>query len=357
MNLLDRYSLGTGKAIARINDCVACLSDMGCAPTFFTPGIIVQRNPAFIRSLQAAGAQIAVHSFQHFNLAELPIAEARAQLEKAVHTFERYGIEHNGFRCSYLGYTDELLDALPPEMFGYSSNQSISWEDLSSGNGKHETLLFGALAKFYRAEDSSKKMSVPWMRSNMLEIPVSIPDDLQLHDGLNLGPEGIALAWDKILVETHRRGELFNLIFHTEQAKFCDNPFIELIRRSRQHHPAVWIAKLEEIMDWWSEKANFSIEIQPTSEGLQLSIICSPRATILVRGIEIGDAGIHWEGPYNILQSRRLEVPAIPRPCLKALFISYANRDTFWIKVKLGTYVEYTLIMQSYPNLRARLRS
>jgi hypothetical protein len=314
ISLLNRYSLATGKAVHRIEGCLVALSDLGCVPTFFSPAIIVQRNPVFIRHLQEAGAEVAVHGYNHINLGDLPVAEASRQLLRAVHTFERFGIEVCGFRCPYIGCSEELLDTLPIGVFDYSSNQPIFMDVVDNNDMQNRNLVFNTLSKFYKAEDSSKKLCLPWIRSNMLEIPLCVPDDLQLRDGLQLDQAGIAQVWDQILQRTHLRGELFTLIFHTELASFCDNPFSNLIRHARQYQPAVWIARLRDISDWWREKATFRVEITPTPNGMHLSFICSPRATILARGLPIGESGITWDGSLFILRSNMLDVPAVPRP-------------------------------------------
>jgi hypothetical protein len=76
----------------------------------------------------------------------------------------------------------------------------------------------------------------------------------------------------------------------------------------------VWVARLREVSDWWREKAKFKIEINPVNTGLLLNFDCSPRATILARGVDnIGSAPI-WDGDYHRVQSKVLEVSTNPRP-------------------------------------------
>jgi hypothetical protein len=314
INLLDRYSLGTGKVSLRIKGCLEKLVEMECLPTFFTPASLVLRNPAYICSLQETGAEISVHGFYHINLGDIPMEDAVYQLLKAVQTFEYVGIKPYGFRCPYIGYSDRMLDAIPGNVFDYSSNQAILWNVVDNHDGEQKSRFFETLSKFYQADDSSSNVCLPWNRSNTLEIPICLPDDLQLIDGLQYDQLGIIQVWDKILNYTHLRGELFTLIFHTELASFCENPLSDVIRHARQYQPAVWITRLHDISEWWREKANFKNEITPTSKGMRLSFICSPRATILVRGLNIGGLGIPWCDSYYMLRSLTLEVPANPRP-------------------------------------------
>ena len=311
-NLLDRYDVSPAQAFRRVYDCVETLAEWGCAPTFPTPGIVVQRYPHLIRQLQDAGAEIAVHSYQHVDLSAVPAAAASQQLARAVQTFERFGIEVHGFRCPYLGYSEELRNALPDGMFEYSSNEVISCEPDNIVN--HRSEFFDKLCGLYRGKPFSKAVCVPSTHSNLIEIPVCAPDDLQLVDGLGLGPEEIGQWWIHVLDQVHWRGELFTLIFHPELASSLGVPFASLLRRASQVTPPVWTARLREVSDWWREKSNFRVESVETSTGLRLSFACSPRATILVRGLGPCDSGQVWDGAYTRLQSSILDVPADPRP-------------------------------------------
>jgi hypothetical protein len=330
---------------------------MGCAPTFFTPAIIVQRNPAFIRSLQDTGAEIAVHGYHHINLGDLPVEQAIRQLLRAVKTFEHFGIKLHGLRCPYIGYSEELLDALPDGVFDYSSNQAIFWDMVGQHKDENKSSFFITLSKFYQAKDASKNICIPLRRSNLLEIPVCVPDDLQLRDGMQLDQAGFLNVWDLILHQTHLRGELFTLIFHTELASFCGDPIIELVKHARQYQPAVWITRLHEISDWWSEKATFRVEISSTSNCLQLTFINSPRATILVRGLDIGGSGTPWYGSYYLLRSPTLEVPTIPRPFIGLSSDVPENTVTFLHEqgyilevsedaIHCGTYIDAAMLAQ-----------
>ena len=313
-SLLERYDLKPEKAMDRIKDCVAELTEVNCAPTFFTPGIIVQRYPQFICSLQDAGVEIAVHGYHHINLRDLPVAVAVEQLMRAAHTFQRFGFETHGFRCPYMGCTDELVVSIPAGVFGYSSNQSIYWGNVEDTYHQDDHLFFDTLKKFYKPNDSSQKYCLPWMFSGMVEIPVCVPDDLQLYDGLQLDNASMADAWNRVLQRTYQRGELFNLLFHTELASILNHQFCTLIRQAQRYQPGVWIACLREINDWWREKSRFSVEITAGPASLRLNFACSPRATILVRGIDCVKSTPIWDGNYHKLQSIILDVPAKPRP-------------------------------------------
>jgi hypothetical protein len=312
--LLGRYSLVPGKAMRRIECCVATLSECGCAPTFPTPGILVERYPDFIRSLQDQGAEIAVHGYRHVNLNGYPLEEARRQLEKAAEAFERLGIRSHGFRGPYIGCSDELIDFLPIGLFGYSSNKAIRWRSPNEDSASQASTIYTTIDTFYQATDSTEKVCVPWNCSHLVEIPVCIPDDLQVLDGLQLSTEDLTQSWQQMLHQTNQRGELFTLLFHTELAGQCEQPLVDLLCTARAYRPPVWIARLHEISDWWREKSQFNVAIATTPNGLMLTFDCSSRATILVRGLDSHESGLIWDNQYSRLQSNTLEVQANPRP-------------------------------------------
>jgi hypothetical protein len=314
-SLLERYELRPDKAIDRIKCCVDEMGSMGCSPTFPTPGIIVERYPKFIRSLQDDGAEIAVHGYHHINLRDLPVSDAVQQFFRAVRTFERYGINVHGFRCPYMGCSDELTDSLPAGVFEYSSNQAINWGwSVKKFSQKNENLFFDTLDRFYKPEDSCQKVCLPWMSSDKVEIPVCVPDDLQLFDGLQFDSAELVNAWEKILHQIYLRGELFTLLFHTELAALCNSAFSTLIQFAQRYQPKVWITRLQDLNDWWREKSKFMVDITNIATGLRIEFKCTSRATILVRGLGTVSSEPIWEGKYHRLHSNVLEISAKPRP-------------------------------------------
>lgn len=315
-SLFARYRFIPLKAMNRIDTCLNGLIDAGCAPTFSVPGLVVKKYPHYIRHLQEAGAEIAVHGYQHVNLRTYQVTDAVQQMVKAVETYNMNGIDVHGFRCPYLGCSDELLEALPKGLFQYSSNKSIYWNLKQGIDERYANVVRDTLRNIYNAMPSTDHISVPNFLSNMIEIPVSLPDDLELIDGLNYSEEEVANTWCQILDSTYKRGELFTLIFHPELASFCEQPFNNVLSDAKLKQPPVWVTKLCEISDWWTEKASFRVDITPSLSGLRLNFVCSPRATILVKGFDTRDAGSDWDGSYQRLQQKTLEMPAFPRPFL-----------------------------------------
>jgi len=313
--LLSRYGVSPSKVADRLEECVAMLAEYGCVPTLPTPGRVVERHPQLIRHLQDAGAEIAVHGYGHMDLRAYTPAEACEQLVRGAEAFSRHGIEVCGFRCPYLSCTDAMLDALPSGVFDYSSNSAVLWSGVTAPTGAQNAAAHvDVLHRLYRPTLALETVCVPSTRSNMVEIPVCLPDDLQLCDGLRLGPEGVEEAWSQILHRTHRRGGLFALLFHGELAGLCQRPLASVIREAKRLQPSVWTARLRDICSWWREKSNFEVAVSHSPTGLHLSFSCSERATILVRGLAARGLQRAWDGTYYQLRARVLDVPAEPRP-------------------------------------------
>ena len=318
--------------MTRAQNIVAALGERGCSLTYPTPGRVVEQRPAFFRRLQAAGAEIAVHSYDHLDLAAYPPARASAQLARAVAAFARHGIEARGFRCPYLRYTEDLFHALPPGAFAYSSNRAIWWDVTPPDQVVGATSTLEVLRGFYQPASAHDTACVPRLRTDagtgpgIVEIPVCVPDDLQLHDGLHMAADDIAQAWHLILARTYRRGELFDLVFHPELAQLCRTPLLAVVEEARRLQPGVWIAQLRDVADWWREKAGFGVTViepvarsaglpdEDTTGVLRLIFTCSERATVLVKGWNSDAAAQPWDGAYRELAIREIDLPAEPRP-------------------------------------------
>jgi hypothetical protein len=316
--LLGRYGITPSKAIDRVTEGVDWLAELGCSPTFPVPARVIQRNPRFFQQLQEAGVELAVHGYDHVALAEYPPAEASNQLAKAAGVFARHGIDYHGFRCPYLSCTSDLIKALPEGLFDYSSNRAIEWDVVPAAEEPvAQPAIAEVLQRVYKPAPASQVVSVPAITSNIniLEIPVNLPDDLELHDARCLDAEAMGEAWSQVLIRTHQRGELFVLMYHPELMDQCCQPLSAVLNLASSLSPSVWIARLCDISSWWREKAQFSVTLQSAKCELHLSFDCSERGTILIRDIA-ADCQQQWDSRYHRLFTPYLDVPVEPRPLL-----------------------------------------
>jgi len=312
--LLKRYGFDSTRTRERVTDGVNFLARYGCEPTLPVPGRVVSKNAQFCRDLQEIGVEFAVHGYDHVDFRSLTPEEASHQFAMAKDAFCRNGIRFEGFRCPYLSYSDNLLSTIPNGAFKYSSNRAIWWDVVHNGLATRETVIFRKLQHFYRAESSSTTVATPRLTGHIVEIPASLPDDIQLRDGLKLGEQGLLEAWTEILRLTHRRGEVFTLLFHPELFGECKPAFESILTNAKLLRPSVWVAPLREVSRWWLEKARFSTKVCSNVSGLHVTFECSDRATVLIRHLETAEPTQPWDGEYSVLQGRSLRVTGDQRP-------------------------------------------
>lgn len=314
--LLNRYGLTQVKASRRIQSCMSSLASNHAAPTFPVPARVLERSPALIHSLEDMGAEIAVHGYTHTDLKACSPVAASQQLLKAAEVFRREGLAVHGFRCPYLSCSDQLIEAIPQGVFKYSSNQAIKWP-VPDDFRLHAEVVVNTLDRFYCSKDSQTNLCLPWLRQEMVEIPVCVPDDIQLFDGFRMSAASVTRFWIDILTQVHSRGELFSLVFHPELFDNCIDSLAEVLQEARGYSPGFWVTHLYEIADWWLEKSNFSFLVDEDGESLTIQFGCTPRATILASRLDSAGACLDpWMGAYRRLQERSLTVPRSPRPFL-----------------------------------------
>lgn len=313
-SLLNRYGLGPEKAMKRIDSVMAIFSSFSCSPTFPVPGRIVERHSKFIHSLQERGAEISVHGYNHVDLKAMSPEKGSQQLQRATLVFKRHGLETHGFRAPYLSSSDSLLKAIPDNIFRYSSNKSVRWKVFSHDNGDQHINLFNKIEKFYTPEEAHSIRCLPFFQSNLVEIPVSVPDDLQLKDGLGCTSGDLSGIWVDLLQRTYEHGEIFNLMFHPELASFCEKPFFDLLTATKSYTPGVWVARLGDIAEWWWKKSTLRISISKDGgKNIKIELPDVSQSTWLARGLDLPDS-TRWDSRYNRLNSEQYQMPDRPIP-------------------------------------------
>lgn len=327
--LIRRYGFTSAMAIARVEDCVNALSQYNCSPTFFVPAIVARHNLRFIKSLQAKGCEIGVHGYNHVDIKAYTPEDGTSQLIRAKELLESNGIDIHGFRCPYLSASDALVQAISPGLFKYSSNKAVEWPH-EQGHNRAGNLLFTTIGKFYQPVDAERFLCLPYMNNGLVELPIFVPDDLQLRDGLSYSLEQISKVWVDMLHQTYNRGEFCNLMFHTELAAYVAAPSTLVLREASSFEPKVWITRLREVCNWWLEREKFDVEITPRQGGCVLHFKNTPRATLLYRGFEPGVLSVGWYEVYSRLLTDNVPVegPRLP-------FIGLPSDASDWVKQSL----------------------
>ena len=201
---------------------------------------------------------------------------------------------------------------LPAGVFSYSSNRAIAWPAV--GGDVDDSGPVRSWPCYYRAVPSDEVISAPTIEDGLVEIPASVPDDLQLCDGLGLGEEGLLRAWLEMLRQTHRREELFAPLFHPEAYDLLEAAVDGVLDAARAQRPTVWLTQLRDIAAWWRERSAFGVRTTAQGGGLVLDFDCSARATVLVAHWPWPATLRPWDGAWSVLDDRTVRIDGAPRP-------------------------------------------
>jgi hypothetical protein len=310
--LLRRYGLRPAKAEQRTIAGVRRLAHLGCHPTLPVPGRVVSRHPGFFLRLEELGVELAMHGYDHVDFRGLSRDEAISQFTRAAAAFQAAGLRFDGFRCPYLSCTNGVREVARDAGYAYSSNSAIEWNVIEGR--QQRTAIFDQLSAFYQPSPAETTLSLPRMARGLVEIPASVPDDLQLCDGLEYDSRAVAATWARILRHTHRRGELFVLVFHPEAFDRCGAAIEDVVREAGTLVPAVWVATLRDIASWWTVKSGYSVRTTSARGRLEMTFQCDENATVLARGLDGTAHGDPFMDRYHVIDNRTLSVSLPVRP-------------------------------------------
>ncbi len=314
-----RYGITPAKMDRALRLFVQILNRFDCGASFPLSAVTLERNTGSIAQYSGHNIEFAVHGYTHVNYAGFDPDHLLLHLKRAREGFAKAGIAAVGFRSPYLSRTTDLYAGLEKSGFSYASNQPIMWDVL-----KGSEMAPAARAGYERALDfyapwhAGTRPALPQFFGNMLEIPVSLPDDEILLDRLGGGASGLVEStWLRILSETYHLGELFTIQLHPERIELCAKALSGILSEARALVPAVWLARMDEVAAWWRARAAAVVEIREAEHGTwQLFAAGPPGTTILTRGVEVLGLAQPWADDYWQAASTTCIVRAARRPVI-----------------------------------------
>ncbi len=302
--------------------------------TFPVTAVVLHRHPTVFRQLlaRAPTVELAIHGHRHTDLSLLSEAEQAAEIEAAAALLRANGIPFAGFRAPYLRWNDSLIATLEAAGLWYDSSQCILWpvlDEATLDSTQRESVQL--LCDFCQPLPAETTPALPYWLNDMLEIPVSLPDDEMLVERLRLRDQGqMATIWSAALEQCHARGELFVLQLHPERFPLCAEAVESLLSRAQRLRPAVWLTSLGGVTAWWREKRALHLDLAPLGEGLWEVIAEGPeRGALMVRGTEVESENVPRYGqmasrgcgqpagrPYALVSQRRFKLRADVCPCV-----------------------------------------
>ena len=256
--IVDRVGVTAGAMHRALTGFAELAARYNARVTFPVTALTLDRHPALLRTLLGGGAtvELAIHGYRHVDHSLLPASVLAQQVAQAADVFRAHGILFLGFRAPYLRWNSDLLDALTGAGLTYDSSQPILWPvvDMAALAPEQRQALETLLA-FDRPAPAEMTPALPFWVGDLLELPVSLPDDEMLVERLRLRePGAIAQYWIAAFEQCHARGEMFVLQLHPERFPLCAAALERLLDHVTRLGPAVWCASLGDVAVWWRKQ-------------------------------------------------------------------------------------------------------
>jgi len=315
-SIAKRYSLTPiqmDRALQQFSD---VLQGFDCAATLPITAVTLKRHSDTISKYLDKNFEFAVHGFTHIDYSHLDPEIQTAHLHLARQVFTQAGIIPTGFRSPYLSRESNLNKAIKSAGFSYVSNQPILWDDVV-----HDTLIPSAIngyeqaLAFYNPWRISERLSLPLLKDQLVEIPVSLPDDEILIERLGGAGDIVMETWLRILSQSYKFGELFTIQLHPERIKLCADGLSAVLSNACAQTPKVWCARLDEIATWWKARFGATIQVSTNNDGEYHCIVNGPKGTtVLARALQVNVPSSPWMNGYRALKATHFNVQSPMRP-------------------------------------------
>ena len=240
--LSARYGLSPDRIGKRIERMIALMARWDTRPTIPVAGSVVDRHPSVISRLR--GADLAIHGYHHRSYAGMTIEEQAADLDGAITAFARHGLVCAGFRAPYLATSSATFRLLRSRRFMYDS--SIPEFYLGEGD-----------PIFHRAKALTAKRYGPTLfrqaptrqGSTLTELPVALPDDEILVDGLGLhAPSALGRILDAMVARARASEGHLILQVHPERFDIVSDALHSVLQKAADE--GAWMPTLNDAAEW-----------------------------------------------------------------------------------------------------------
>jgi peptidoglycan/xylan/chitin deacetylase (PgdA/CDA1 family) len=344
VDLREHYGLNPNKMDHQLARFVEILEKYQCGATFPITSVVLERNQRTISKYINGDIEFAVHGYYHTDQTQNTSDKQKLELIKSRAIFRKSGIESYGFRSPYLRANGDTLEALKKSGFLYDSSQAVFLnvaKDL-------QTESYQRALDFYRAIPGSHYPLLPYWENGLLRIPYCLPDDEALVERMQLGSDELmAQVWLSVLEETYQRGELFTLGLHPERISSCQKALSEVLKTARVLSPKVWIARLNEIANWWVGLKQTKVSISDVGQGhIKIHVDGTPGLSLLVRGAEVSEPSLIWNKGYRLVPGNELNVHSNLRPFIGLSKGAHVGIETYLRQQ--GYIIERTEIPDNY---------
>ena len=312
--VLCRFGATPSLMARRLDQYERIAGQLGVRPTWPTTACVLERHPALMKEYAERGVELALHGLVHGDHAALDRRRQRDTIARAIDLFERNGLHPTGFRGPYLRYNEATLEVVRELGLRYHSSQAVSFPLLRGKPDPKRAQGYELALKLYSALDARHVPVLPRLRDGLVDIPVAVPDDDILLDRLKLGEAARAAEWLSVLDRTYRQGELFTTQLHPERIPELGDALRATLVEARRRRPAVYVARLDEIADWWLRRSRFKVHVTRSGDSrYSVRLDADGDATLLARGLPSTQAS-GWYGRDSVCLAPRFDVegPRMP---------------------------------------------
>jgi len=312
------------------------LQKYNCGATFPITASALGRNGSVIEKYQAQNIEFAMHGLFHIDYSRLSLNEQNDHIQQAKQIFTDKHIHLAGFRCPYLRWNEETLTAVSNHSLSYDSSQALFWDVL----GNYNTDDYQHVLRFYRAKSATTYPALPKITNGAVQIPYCVPDDEALIERLRLlDTQAMSDIWVSILNQTYELGELFTLGLHPERISLLQEPLANTLARARGLSPNVWIARLDEITNWWCTRNQATFELKVEQDDVfHLTVSGPPGSTVLAREVDVHANSEPWYGGFDRILETDFIFRAGKRPCIglsphsDPALADFLTQQGYWIE-------------------------
>jgi peptidoglycan/xylan/chitin deacetylase (PgdA/CDA1 family) len=318
------------------------LQEYQACASFPITAVTLERNPHIIQPYLGTNIEFCIHGYTHTDITHRTQEHITEQLRKAVKVFNARGLPTYGYRSPYLSRSPSLQAALESAGFSFTSNQPVLWDSIDQTSlTVQQSAGYESALSFYQPWLARESVSLPRLVQDLVEIPVSLPDDEILFDRLGFSASQVQCAWLAILDQSYTRGELFTLQLHPERARLCTSILPAVFEKLRELSPAIWCARLSEIAAWWKALSSSVIHISEMSPGqYHVSAQCPPQASMLIRSVEVDVPIYPFINTYYSVYSTDIVIHSPVRPVIGLSLRS--SQDLASFLRQQGLVVEFT---------------
>ncbi len=314
-SIVARFGVTASPMEERLRRFDELTAEFGVRPSWAVTACILDRNRRAMQRFAERGVDFAIHGLVHDDHSLRSLDEQRASIARAAEVFRAAGVPYRGFRCPFLRgnqATDQVVRDLG---MLYHSTQPVVFNTAPALGARAEEAFRRTLRHLYSGAMDADTVAVrPALRAGVIHIPVALPDDEIMVDRLRLDQARQTAVWLATLDATWRRGELFTVQLHPERMDECAAALAATLGEARARRPAVWIATLERIAEWWRRRARTLLEVMPLEDGrYRVRMEGDPAATLLVRGLPGVDAE-PWYGADGVARAAEFEVAVNRKP-------------------------------------------